>query len=286
MISTTDITEFKTLQGQLRLNVLALYKQANAGHIGCSLSCIDLMIATLVLRKREQDTFLLSKGHAAASLYVCLNHLGEISDDVLATFYLNGTTLPAHPAPNKHAGIPFATGSLGHGLPIGTGVAMAAKLLAADAKSTEPTNQPAQVFVLMSDGETNEGTTWEAAHFAVQHQLDNLVVLVDKNGLQGFGHTADVMGDSANIRVWDAIGFETVEVDGHNVEEILTTLDRLSATPNGKPKLLIAKTVKGKGVSYMENQLAWHYLPMTDAQYEQAVADVQQQYLPVPVGQE
>ncbi len=286
MTSIVDITDLKTLQGQLRLNVLSLYNQAHAGHIGCSLSCIDLMIATLILRKRDHDTFLLSKGHAAAALYACLNHLGEISDEVLATFYLNGTTLPAHPAPNQHSGIPFATGSLGHGLPIGTGVAMAGKLLAADTKSNEPAEQPARVFVLMSDGETNEGTTWEAAHFAVQHQLDNLIVLIDKNGLQGFGQTADVMGDSANIRVWEAIGFDTAEVDGHNLDEILTTLDRLSATPNGKPKLLIARTVKGKGVSYMENQLAWHYLPMTDAQYQQAVADVQQHYLPIPVGQE
>ena len=276
MTSTVNITNLKTLQGQLRLTILGLYNQAHAGHIGCSLSCIDLMIATLVLRKREQDTFLLSKGHAAAALYACLNYLGEISDDVLATFYLNGTTLPAHPAPNQHSGIPFATGSLGHGLPIGTGVAMAGKL----------SGDNSRVFVLMSDGETNEGTTWEAAHFAVQHQLDNLIVLIDKNGLQGFGQTADVMGDSANIRVWDAIGFDTVEVDGHTIEEILATLDRLSANPNGKPKLLIAKTVKGKGVSYMENQLAWHYLPMTDAQYEQAVADIQQHYLQIPVGQE
>ncbi|GAB2556525.1 transketolase [Spirosoma areae] len=271
MTSTIDITSLQTLQGQLRLKLLSLYNQAHAGHIGCSLSCIDLMIATLVLRKREQDTFLLSKGHAAASLYACLNHLGEISDEVLATYYLNGTTLPAHPAPNQHSGIPFATGSLGHGLPIGTGMAQAGKLLGDDSR----------VFVLMSDGETNEGTTWEAAHFAIQNQLDNLIVLVDKNGLQGFGNTADVLGDTADTRTWNAIGFDTVEVDGHNIEELLTTLDRLTATPNGKPKLVIAHTVKGKGVSYMENRLEWHYLPMTEAQYEQARADVQERYLPV-----
>lgn len=274
MNATTEITDLQTLQGQLRLKLLSLYHQAHAGHIGCSLSCVDLMIAVLILRKREQDTFLLSKGHAAASLYACLNHMGEISDDELATYYHNGTTLPAHPAPNQHRGIPFATGSLGHGLPIGTGIAQAGKLLGDDSR----------VFVLMSDGETNEGTTWEAAHFALQHGLDNLIILIDKNGLQGFGSTADVMGDTADVLTWKAMGFDTVEVDGHNVDEVLATLDQLTVPSNangqpGKPKVVIAHTVKGKGVSYMENQLEWHYLPMTEAQYEQACADVNERYL-------
>ncbi|MBD2704585.1 transketolase [Spirosoma sp. BT702] len=269
MTSTTELTDFQSLQGQLRLKILSLYHQAHAGHIGCSLSCVDLMIATLLLRKRDQDTFLLSKGHAAASLYACLNHLGDISDAELATYYHNGTTLPAHPAPNQHKGIPFATGSLGHGLPIGTGIAQASKML----------GDGGRVFVLMSDGETNEGTTWEAAHFAMQHQLDNLIILVDKNGLQGFDKTANVLGDTADVRTWKAIGFETVEADGHNVDEILATVDQLTASSNGKPKVLIANTVKGKGVSYMENKLEWHYLPMTEAQYEQACADVNERYL-------
>ncbi|QIP17964.1 transketolase [Spirosoma aureum] len=270
---TTEATDFQTLQGQLRLKILSLYNQAHAGHIGCSLSCVDLMIAALIMRKRQQDSFLLSKGHAAASLYACLNHLGEISDEVLATYYKNGTTLPAHPAPNKHDGIPFATGSLGHGLPIGSGIAQASKLLGEDSR----------VYVLMSDGETNEGTTWEAAHFAVQRGLDNLVVLIDKNGLQGFDQTANVLGDTADIRTWAAMGFDTVEVDGHDVQAILTTIDQLTAVSNGKPKVVIAKTVKGKGVSYMENRLEWHYLPMTPAQYEQAHAEVTERYLSVQV---
>ncbi|MFD2569111.1 transketolase [Spirosoma soli] len=265
----TPSIDTRQLQGQLRLKILGLYNQAHAGHIGCSLSCIDMMIATLVVHKREQDTFLLSKGHAAASLYACLNHLGEISDEVLATYYHNGTTLPAHPAPNKHRGIPFATGSLGHGLPIGAGIAHAGKLQ----------NDGSRVYVLMSDGETNEGTTWEAAHFALQNGLDNLIVLIDKNGLQGFGITADVLGDTADARKWEAIGFDTIEVDGHDIEALTSTVDQLTAAPNGKPKVVIAHTVKGKGVSYMENRLEWHYLPMNSAQYEQACADVTERYL-------
>jgi transketolase len=255
------------LSGKLRLTILGLYHQANAGHIGCSLSCIDLMVATLVLRKRPQDTFLLSKGHAAAALYACLNHLGEISDAELATFYQNGTSLPAHPAPLQHTGIPFATGSLGHGLPIGTGIAHAGKLLGDDST----------VFVLMSDGETNEGTTWEAAHFAMQHRLDNLIVLIDRNGLQGFGNVTDVLGDTADPAKWRAIGFNVIEADGHDVGELLNIVDGLEPG-TGKPTVIVANTVKGKGVSYMENRLEWHYLPMSPDQYEQACAEVTERY--------
>jgi len=268
MTSPTTTTDLTVLSGQLRLKVLELYHQANAGHIGCSLSCLDLMIATLILRKRPADSFLLSKGHAAAALYACLNQVGEISDEELKTFYKNGTTLPAHPAPNKHAGIPFATGSLGHGLPIGAGIAHANKLSGSNDA----------VFVLMSDGETNEGTTWEAAHYALSQGLDNLIVLIDKNGLQGFGTTADVMGDTASVATWQAIGFETVEADGHDVEEILSTVDTLRLRTDGRPKVIIAHTVKGKGVSYMENRLEWHYLPMSAEQYEQARAEVAERY--------
>ena len=262
---TTDIT---TLSGQLRLKVLELYNKAHAGHIGCSLSCLDMMIATLILRKQEEDTFILSKGHAAAALYVCLNHLGEISDEQLQSFYKNGTTLPAHPAPNKHKGIPFATGSLGHGFPIASGIAHANKLQG-------NTNA---VYVLMSDGETNEGTTWEAAHYALQQGLDNLTVLIDKNGLQGFGPTADVFGDTADVAKWKAIGFDVVEADGHDVEALLVLLDTLRLQTNGKPKVIIAHTVKGKGVSYMENRLEWHYLPMTADLYDQACNDINDRY--------
>ncbi|MFC5408211.1 transketolase [Larkinella bovis] len=268
MTSTVSNTDSKTLSGQLRLKLLELYNMAHAGHIGCSLSCLDLMIATLILRKQPADTFLLSKGHAAAALYVSLNHLGEISDEQLQTFYKNGTTLPAHPAPNKHAGIPFATGSLGHGFPIAAGIAHANKLQG---------NQHA-VYVLMSDGETNEGTTWEAAHYALQHGLDNLTVLIDKNGLQGFGPTADVFGDTADVAKWKAIGFDVFEADGHDVDALLATLDLTRLRANGKPNVIIAHTVKGKGVSYMENRLEWHYLPMTADLYDQARTDIHDRY--------
>lgn len=266
---TESFAELKKLQGTLRLKILEMYFTANAGHIGCSLSCIDLMISSLISHRKENEVFLLSKGHAAASLYACLHELGEISDSLLETYYQNGTTLPAHPAPNKIKGIPFATGSLGHGLPIASGIAQGNKILQNDEYT----------YVLMSDGETNEGTTWEAAHYAVAKELDNLIVLIDKNGLQGFGNTESVLGVSADRTKWEGMGFEVVECDGHDVEEIYTQIDLFKARKNGIPKLLIANTVKGKGVSYMENKLEWHYLPMKAEQYEIAKGEVESRYL-------
>lgn len=272
IISNHDTIEsqidLQKLQGTLRLKILEMYFKVNAGHIGCSLSCVDLMIGSLISHKKGNEVFLLSKGHAAASLYACLHELGEISDEVLATYYKNGTTLPAHPAPNKIKGIPFATGSLGHGLPIAIGIAQANKIL----ENNEYT------YVLMSDGETNEGTTWEGAHYAVAKRLDNLIVMIDKNGLQGFGNTKEVLGVSADKNKWEAMGFEVVEVDGHNVAQIHHQIELFKAFKNGIPKLLIANTVKGKGVSYMENKLEWHYLPMKPDNYEMAINDVKNNY--------
>ena len=263
------INDPRQLSGELRLKVLGLYHKANAGHIGCSLSCIDLMIAVLFLNKSSDDTFILSKGHAAAALYACLNLLGEITDEELGTFYLDGTTLPAHPAPRQYKGIPFATGSLGHGLPIATGIAHAGKI----------GNEESYSFALLSDGETNEGTTWEAAHYAVNNQLDNLFMVIDKNGLQGFDFTDKVLGETASAEKWKAIGFETVEVNGHDVLELHAAIQELKSHKNGLPKAIIAQTVKGKGVSYMENKLEWHYLPMNQEQYLQATQEIKERYL-------
>lgn len=257
----------KELQGRLRTRILELHYKANSGHIGCSLSCIDIMIGILKY-KDPGDTFILSKGHAASALYSILNEMGEISNEGMASFYQDATTLPAHPAPLKYPAIPFATGSLGHGLPIATGIAKANKLKAS----------PGISYVLMSDGETNEGTTWEAGHFAIANKLDNVFVIIDKNGLQGFGNTANILGDTASAKVWETIGFDVMETDGHDIEAILESKRKLLEKKNGRPKMLIAKTVKGKGVAYMENKMEWHYLPMNQANYEEAVAKIKVDY--------
>lgn len=258
---------YQEIQRNLRTKILTMYKRANAGHIACSLSCIDLMIASLILEKEENEQFILSKGHAAVALYVSLNYLGEISDEELLTFYIDGTRLSAHPSANKFKNIPFALGSLGHGLPIASGIAKANKIL----KSSD------FCYVLMSDGETNEGTTWEAMHFAVQNQLDNLIVMIDKNRVQGFGYLQDVLGDTANPKVWKEIGFEVYEIGGHDVAQIRNTIQHIKSHQNKKPSVIIANTIKGKGVSYMENTIDWHYLPMNDEQYQSALEEVNHQ---------
>ena len=218
--------------------------------------------------KDADDSFILSKGHASTARYTILNEIGEIPDEALDSFYKDGTTLPAHPAPLKYKAIPFATGSLGHGLPLATGIAKAKKLKSAAGTS----------YVLMSDGETNEGTTWEACHFAVANKLDNLIVFVDKNGLQGFGNTADILGDTAAGKVWNAIGFDCVEVDGHSISALLGAKEQMKALKNGRPKLIIANTVKGKGIPYMESKMEWHYLPMNEAQYQEALKKIKNDY--------
>jgi transketolase len=256
------------LQRELRLQLLSMYYGAKAGHIGCSLSCIDIMIATLLKNKEKDESFILSKGHAAAALYACIHRAGGISEEQINSFYKNGTTLSAHPAPGKFEDIPFATGSLGHGLPIGCGIA----------KANQLKKKNSSVFVLMSDGETNEGTTWEAGHFAVKHQLDNLLVIVDKNGIQGFGSTEEILGETAAAEKFITIGFETVEADGHDVDRLTEIISGLKKNKNGKPKMVIANTVKGKGVSYMESKMEWHYLPMDAGLYSRAQEDIYKNY--------
>ncbi len=266
-------TNYQELSGQLRLKVIGLYHQANAGHIGSALSCIDCMIAVLFLNKGENDTFILSKGHAAAALYASLNFLGEISDEQLETYYKDGTTLPAHPAPGHYKGIPFATGSLGHGLPVSTGIAQALKLK----------NEEGYAYVLMSDGETNEGTTWEAMHYAVSNKLDNLIIVIDRNRLQGFGRTTEVLGNTAHVATYQSMGLDVVQADGHNIGELNTIIHQLKEKKNGKPKVIVAETIKGKGISYMEDRLEWHYLPMSPEQYATAVKEITDHYLTTAV---
>lgn len=266
--SIPDFNNLLVLQRDLRLKILELHNKAHSGHIGCSLSCIDLMISAMIYHKSEKDTFILSKGHAVTALYSCLNYLGEISDKELTTFYKNGTKLIAHPAANKFKSIPFATGSLGHGFPVGAGIAKANKMK----------NLKGWVYVLISDGETNEGTTWEAAHFSRQHTLERLIIMVDKNRIQGFDKTDDVLGNTSTEEMWRSLGFDVATIDGHDLKSIINLLDKFKNSQNGKPKVIIANTIKGKGVSFMENRIDWHYWPMTETQYKKALMDINQLY--------
>jgi len=247
----------------IRRTLLGMHYRAKAGHVGGGLSAVEILAYVHRCWLREQDRFILSKGHSASSLYATLHHYGKLSDEQLDTYYADGTLLPAHPAPRAlPRDIPAATGSLGHGLPIAAGMAFAwSKLHAKDTR----------IACLISDGECNEGAVWEGAAFAAHHRLSNLLVIVDANGLQGFGATRDVLDMEPMAAKWKAFGFATREIDGHDFAALANACT--SADPE-RPTCVVARTKKGKGVSFMEDRMEWHYLPMDEAQYRQALADV------------
>lgn len=230
--------------------------RANASHIGSGLSMADLLAVLYgkILRVdpgqpdwAERDRFILSKGHAAATLYAALAEKGFFPKDWLDHYCVDDSLLSGHV---NHAvpGVDFSTGSLGHGLSIGCGVALAAKV---DAR-------PYRCFVMLSDGECDEGSIWEAVLFAPHHKLDNLVAIVDHNKIQSFGSVKEVLDLDPFADKWKAFNWGVREVDGHDHEAILAALQSTPFVP-GKPSVLIAHTVKGKGIDFMECQLAWHY---------------------------
>jgi len=254
---------------QLRRIILEQSKRANVGHIGSALSIADLLVALYdgVLRisdpeAPDRDRFILSKGHAALALYAMLHLKGWITRAELDTFCGDGSPLGVHP---EHAlrGVDFSTGSLGHGLAVGAGVALAARLQ----------GSPRRCFVLVSDAECNEGSLWETVMFAAHHRLGNLVALVDLNGQQALGPTADVLNLVPLASRWRAFGWDVHEVDGHDVAALSRTMAAFD--PTGPPHALVASTVFGKGVSYMEGRVHWHYWPMSDDEYRQALVEVE-----------
>jgi transketolase len=262
-----EIAELKTIKRACVRTLLALYKKANAGHIGASLSCLDMLIYLFFLAMDRNDRFLLSKGHAALGLYTVLAASGRIDPALLNEFYMDGTVLAAHPPCNRQIpDIPFGTGSLGHGLPLATGMALAGRY----------TGVSRQIYCIVSEGDLNEGSTWEAMLFAAHHRLDNLVMMVDRNNLQGFGSSEMVLGLddlAAKIR---SFNFDLTIADNGNDFDSLDSAFRQLHARSGRPKCLLAKTTKGHGVSFMENKMEWHYLPMNDEQYQQALLELDQ----------
>jgi len=244
--------------------VLGLYKRANAGHIGSSLSSLDLLVHLFFKQMKKEDKFILSKGHAAASLYTVLAKSGRIDESLLDTYYADGTLLAAHPpcGANKVPGIIFGTGSLGHGLSIATGLAF----------SSRYTKKKFHVYCVISEGDCNEGSTWEAILFAAHHKLKNLTVIIDRNGLQGFGFSKDVLNLDSLEEKMKAFNLDTYVIEnGNDLSEIDKVFKQTEKSMSEMPRCIIAKTTKGSGVSYMENKLEWHYLPMNDADYELAL---------------
>ena len=260
--ASADFAALRARSKSIKLRFLAMYKKANAGHIGCSLSCADILAFTRFGWMSDGDRLILSKGHAAAALYSTLAEDGTLSEADIATFYQDGTKLAAHPPPGLVPESPFATGSLGHGLSIAAGLALGLKLQ----------KRPGRVFCLTSDGELNEGSIWEAALFVAHHKLDNLVWIIDRNGIQGFGRTEDVMALEPLTLKLQSFGITAIETSGHDFPALNDARDQVNTIK--QPTVLVCKTVKGHGVSFMANTIACHYLPMSDAQYKQAVEEI------------
>lgn len=240
--------------------LLKLHYNAKSGHVGSSLSCLEILSFIHNCCRSTEDTLILSKGHAASALYSVLATAGDISEEELTqSYYADATLFSAHPPPNKLSGIPFATGSLGHGPGISAGLALGARLRA----GTE--EDPSLVFCVVSDGELNEGSVWESFNFAAHHKLSNLVFFIDKNNIQGFGRTTDVMNMEPLGEKLRAFGLETVECDGHNIRSLVAGYDTAlsRARSRGTAAIVVANTIKGRGLPGLADTIDCHYLPMS-----------------------
>lgn len=261
------------LAKRVRKQALMMTSRANASHIGSSLSAVDVMAMLYgkVMRYDparpdwpERDRFILSKGHACSALYAMLAECGFFPHEWLETYYQDGAKLAGHATHKGVPGIEVSTGSLGHGLSLGAGMALAAKR---DGKSQ-------RVFVIISDGECDEGSVWEAALFAPQHKLDNLTVIVDYNKIQSLGRVKEVIDLDPLVDKWRAFGWGAVELNGHDLNALDDAFAKLPLVP-GRPSCIVAHTVKGKGVSYMEDKLKWHYSAPKGDELTQALAEVE-----------
>lgn len=256
----------------IRIDALKMVHDSGASHIGSSFSMAELLAVLYgkVLRvdpaRRdwpERDRFILSKGHGCAALYAVLAERGFFPRNWLATFYKDGGRLQGH-ATYGIPGVEVSTGSLGHGLAIATGMALAGSR---DAKSF-------RVFALLSDGECDEGSTWEAAMFAGHHQLDNLVAIIDYNKIQSLGSVAEVLALEPFGSKWRSFGWAVQEIDGHNLVQVVDTLEKIPAART-RPTCVIAHTIKGKGVSFMEGKILWHYRSPNPEEYRRAVSELE-----------
>ena len=256
---------------KIRKIILEESKRAQVGHIGSALSIADIISALFsnVLRIRDnddpdRDRFILSKGHSALAVYAAFYLKGWMTKETLMTYCTDGSLLGAHPECTLK-GVDFSTGSLGYGLSIGVGAALAGRLQ----------QSSRHVFVLVSDAECNEGSLWEGVMFAAHHGLSNLIVIIDQNGQQAMGYTEQILNLSPIAERWQAFGWDTHEVDGHDVREIIKTISGIDTT-SGCPHVIIAHTIFGKGVSFMERKIKWHYWPMSDDEYRQALDEIRE----------
>jgi len=261
------------LAKRIRLHALRMTSKSGASHVGAAFSCADIL-AVLYSRVLNvdplnpswplRDRFVLSKGHAGSALYAVLAECGFFSVEKLETHYMDGSDLCGHVSHKGVPGVEVSTGSLGHGLALAAGMAYAAKL----------DGLWHRVFALLSDGECDEGSTWEAILFAAHHQLDRLVTIVDYNKIQSLAPVSETIGLEPFAQKWSSFGWAVKEVDGHNHEALA---DALRSVPFsiGKPSCLLAHTLKGKGVSFMENTVLWHYRVARGAEFDAALAELE-----------
>ncbi|WP_439579726.1 transketolase [Elioraea sp.] len=264
-----DETALRSIAARLRGRVIEMSHAAQAAHLASALSCCDILAAAYWHALRidperpddpQRDRFILSKGHAAAALYAALAFRGFFDPAELDTYCRDGGRLAEHPPAHGLPGVEAATGSLGHGLPIGTGMALAARI----------NDEAYRVFAVLSDGECNEGSVWEAAMFAAGQRLGNLCVVVDYNKWQATARSNETLALAPLRDKWAAFGWDAHEVDGHDVADLARRLAAIPARGEGTPVALIAHTVKGKGVSFMEDDNNWHYRAPTAEEVRKA----------------
>ena len=268
------IEEIKNFSFQVRKNIIEMAFEAgsSSAHIGGALSIVEIISSLFSYKMKidknnpnweDRDRFILSKGHACLAYYAALCEIGYISKEELKTFEKNDTNLLGHPVINRKIGIEFSNGSLGMGLSLGIGVALAAK------RKKKKFN----VYVILGDGECNEGSVWEAAMAAPHFKLDNLNIIIDKNNFQQTGSNNEIMKTESLKNKWSSFGWSTTEIDGHNIESLY---DCLEETNNNKPKAIIANTIKGKGFSFSENNNDWHHSVLSRSNYDKALQELEE----------
>ena len=272
-MKNTSISKLIQIAIELRKSAITMIYEAQSGHPGGSLSAADIVTALYFKEMNidpanpkweDRDRFVLSKGHVCPILYAALGKLGYFPKEYLHKLRQEGSILQGHPDMKKCPGIDISTGSLGQGLSCAVGMAIAGKR----------DNRDYRVFAMLGDGECDEGQIWEAVMAGYKYKLDNLIVFVDNNKLQLDGTCDEIMPNIDLGKRFEAFGYEVFYIDGHNMEEIVATLDKIRASHNNLPKAIIADTIKGRGVSFMENQLGWHGVAPNDEEYKQAMEEL------------
>ena len=267
-----DISFLKEKAKEIRKSIVSMITEAKSGHPGGSLSATDILTALYFSemnidpanpRMEGRDRFVLSKGHAAPAIYATLAERGYFSKDELLTLRKFESRLQGHPDMKKLPGIEISTGSLGQGLSVANGMALNAKIF----------NETYRTYIVLGDGEVQEGQIWEAAMTAAHYKLDNLCAFLDSNNLQIDGNVSEIMGVEPLDKKWEAFGWNVIKIDGHNFEEILSALEKAKECKD-KPTMILAKTVKGKGVSFMENVCGFHGVAPTAEELEKALAEL------------